>query len=213
LRIILPSNLNLSIYKDSLLPFYGGIVRYVEQGSLLIVRKAIFTPHIAPAGNYSPTLLREIRSLFHHYYVAGCAQQSELIYISRSKATKRRISNEDQVTSLLSKKGFATVLMERMSFKEQCAVAQSANILISNHGAGLTNMLFMHSGATVMEIRHQDDRHNNCYFTLASALELKYYYFLAEPRKADDDPHIADLVIDINRFREELEGMLRNEMA
>jgi capsular polysaccharide biosynthesis protein len=56
----------------------------------------------------------------------------------------------------------------------------SASHLISVHGAGLTNMLFMHTNTRVMEIRRRDDLLNYCYFFMAHSLGLKYYYFLAD---------------------------------
>lgn len=37
-------------------------------------------------------------------------------------------------------------------------------------------MLFMEADTAVLEFRHQGDTHNNCYFSLASALNIKYFY-------------------------------------
>ena len=63
-----------------------------------------------------------------------------------------------------------------LSFKEQVSIVFHAKCLISNHGAGLTNMLFMEADTAVLEFRHYEDTHNNCYFSLASALNIKYFY-------------------------------------
>ena len=57
-----------------------------------------------------------------------------------------------------------------------------ARYVVSNHGAGLTNMLFMKDGARVLELRHVSDYVNNCYFILASALQFDYLYQLCEPK-------------------------------
>ena len=63
-------------------------------------------------------------------------------------------------------------------------------------GAGLTNMLFMKRGGSVLELRHASDHINNCYFTLSSALNLNYFYQTCEPSPVDSNPHTADLIVD-----------------
>lgn len=69
-------------------------------------------------------------------------------------------------------------------------------------------MLFMSPGAAVLELRHQTDRMNNCYFTLASALGLKYFYQTCEPRGPIQDPHFADLLVDAEALRKNIQLML-----
>src|ERR1035437_4173888 len=62
----------------------------------------------------------------------------------------------------------------RHPFEDQVAILSKARYVASNHGAGLTNMLFMRPGGRVLELRREGDAHNNCFFTLASALKLDY---------------------------------------
>ena len=71
------------------------------------------------------------------------------------------------------------------------------SLLISIHGNALTNMLWMPEGSTVLEIRRSGDSHNNCYFSLASALGHKYYYVLAPSVDNIKDTHIADLIVNM----------------
>ena len=82
--------------------------------------------------------------------------------------------------------------------------------MISNHGGGLTNILFMKSGSSVLELRQSGDSHNNCYFSLASALYLKYYYQLCHSENPDEDAHTADLIVDCRRLRKNIEQILAN---
>jgi hypothetical protein len=63
----------------------------------------------------------------------------------------------------------------------------------------------MRDGGSVLELRHQTDNINNCFFTLASALDLNYFYQTCAPQNVKADPHEADLLID----PKELEGNLR----
>ena len=81
-------------------------------------------------------------------------------------------------------------------------------VLVSNHGAGLSNMLFMAPGGSVLELRKRGDAHNNCYFALASALNLKYYYQLCDPENPNQDAFSADLIVDATMLRQNLDLML-----
>lgn len=51
-------------------------------------------------------------------------------------------------------------------------------LLVYHHGATLTNMLFMQEVKKVLELKSIRDSKTQCYFKLASALGLQYYYIL-----------------------------------
>lgn len=136
----------------------------------------------APTGNFRDPLIREMRHLYRTQLVTpGHSHLGDRIYASRGKARMRKISNESEVESILKKHGFKTVYFEDYSFEAQVAIAGHARYFVSNHGAGLTNMLFMPPGSRVFEIRQAGDCYRNCYFSMASALQLGYFYQLCEP--------------------------------
>jgi capsular polysaccharide biosynthesis protein len=124
----------------------------------------------------------------------------EKIYISRSKAGRRRIKNDDAVIGLLEPLGFKTLYMEDYSFTEQVKLLSGCRYLISMHGAGLTNEMFMEAGSSVLEIRHPYDKLNNCYYLMATAIKLNYFYFLSDTDNAN--PHDADVYVNIALFKE-----------
>jgi capsular polysaccharide biosynthesis protein len=105
---------------------------------------------------------------------------------------------------------FRIIRSENHSFAEQVRIASRARYLVSNHGAGLTNILFMSPDTNVLELRHVTDRVNNCYFTLASALNLNYFYQSCEPADRDEDPHTGDLKVDSRALRANIELMLKS---
>ena len=92
----------------------------------------------------------------------------------------------------------------------QMRISQDAQYLISNHGAGLTNMLFMRPGSKVLELRKKGDARNNCYFALASALDLKYFYQLCNSKRPNENAHTADLIVDCRTLKATVEQMLTN---
>lgn len=67
----------------------------------------------------------------------------------------------------------------------------------------MTNMMFLPEGAGVLELRHHTDAVNNCYFTLSSALNLNYFYQTCPPAD-QQDPHTADLVVDLTALKTNL---------
>lgn len=84
---------------------------------------------------------------------------------------------------------------------------QETKYLVSLHGAGLTNMLFMHKGGSVLELRKSDDSNNNCYFSLTSALDLNYYYQKCEGDSASTQT--ANLKVDIQTLKKNIRIMIK----
>ncbi len=101
----------------------------------------------------------------------------ERIYISRSRAEKRRILNEDQVIDLLEKKGFVTVFLESMSVLEQATYFASAKVIVATHGAGLTNLLFAQPGTKVIEVFLKNGI-SNLYWQLCQTCHLSHYHLV-----------------------------------
>lgn len=61
-------------------------------------------------------------------------------------------------------------------------------------------MLFMAPESSVLELRKKNDDHNNCYFSLAAALDVKYYYLECQPVNEEEETHTANLVVDPGKF-------------
>lgn len=76
---------------------------------------------------------------------------SENIYISRAKASGRRVINEDEVMEFLRPLGFVSYSLEEMSFVEQVRLFSTAKRIVAPHGAGLTNIIFSPKDTTVIE--------------------------------------------------------------
>lgn len=197
---------NLSFVEPSLKPFRVGEIEYIEPGEVLHCRKLIVPTQTAPSGHYNERLIRGVRELVNGCYLGRAPEGAagERIYISRGGAPKRRISNEETVMRVVSEFGFEVLRAEAHSFEEQVRIAARARHLVSNHGAGLMNMLFMREGGSVLELRHRTDSVNNCYFTLASALGLDYFYQTCDPERPGEDPHTAHLLVDETALRANL---------
>jgi hypothetical protein len=77
---------------------------------------------------------------------------SKYIYISREDTNYRRIINEDVLFSYLEKKGFEKIILSKLTLLEQMTIFYNASIVISIHGAQLTNILFCNENVKIIEI-------------------------------------------------------------
>jgi len=169
----------------------------------LFVSKLKYISLTAEIGNYRPNLLNNIHTFFVEKVNKTGVKKKPFrrIYISRSKADKRFILNEENLIPILIENNFEIIHFEDLSLLNQIELMTETLILISIHGAGLTNMLFMPPNGFVYEFRRKNDYHNNCFFSLASIFELKYIYQIC-------DFIDEDINVDINLFYDNIKNFL-----
>ena len=143
------------------------------------VKQLILPSHTAVPGNYNEIYINNLRNLFISK-LTNSTTNNRKVFISRKKANLRQIQNEQGLELILFKYGFEVHCLEDYSFTEQIILISEASHLIGVHGGGLTNMIFTQSNVKVLEIRMKDDFENNCYFSLASALKIPYFYHEAD---------------------------------
>ncbi|MFN2374067.1 MAG: DUF563 domain-containing protein, partial [Cyclonatronaceae bacterium] len=125
---------------------------------------------------FRPELLQSVRDEFsvHH-----SEKPHRRIYISRAKAARRKLINEDQVWPVLEKLEFEKVFMEDLSFMDQVVMMQQAAVVVAPHGAAITNILFCRPGTHVLEIADLNFPNPN-FYALASAMGHHYWILNAE---------------------------------
>lgn len=214
LTLLLPYKFRRHAYfLESLQPFGLKHVRTLDRFERLRCRQLLFPSHVAPTGCYDSDVMQSLQRTFrrHSRRHSSHLEESpvhERLYISRRLATRRRIANEEEILPVLADHGFQTLVAEETPWQRQLQLAANARFLVSNHGAGLTNLLMMAAGSRVMEIREQQDQHLNCYFNLASASAVDYYYLLARRSDPGTSVHFADLVVDPLELDRALRQML-----
>ena len=173
-------------------------VMVLKPGRQYFFRKFCLPTEITPTGNYYEPLVNKLR--------AKCAvlpsTPSRKVYVSRSMTLRRRIENESELIDYLLSMGFEIVHCEKLSFNEQRELFSQTKVLVTNHGAALTNLLFMQEGTKCLELRLAGDALNNCYFSLAAALKIDYYYQLCHSASESTDGHLADISVSIDTLKE-----------
>ena len=96
------------------------------------------------------------------------------IYISRDRASKRKIINEIFFQEYLQSNGFHILYLEDLTAIEQMAYFYHASVIISPHGAGLTNILFCNENVKIIEIATQYMTELKHFSHIAEVLNLKY---------------------------------------
>ncbi|MBB6461215.1 glycosyltransferase family 61 protein [Flammeovirga kamogawensis] len=188
---------------------------FVEESLAIINQKAIFydstinnkvedlmvTSHTAHTGNYNKHIIEKVRDLFTTN-LDHSKKPDRHIFISREKAPRRKIINEIEVQEVLLKNDIEIHYFEDYSLEKQIQIMHEAKTLIGLHGAGLTNMLFMRKGGNVLEFRNHTDSKNNCYFSLASELDINYYYQLTKGNS--ENTYDTNVFIDLKQLQEVL---------
>lgn len=79
-------------------------------------------------------------------------KSAERLYVSRRYARSRRVVNELELEPVLKIFGFQIVYCENMNLETQIALFKSAEFVCAPHGAGLANIAYCESRASVLEI-------------------------------------------------------------
>jgi len=96
------------------------------------------------------------------------------IYISRKNANQRRLLNEDEIINFLRVEGYLIVFAEDLSFEQQITIFANANVVISPHGSGLSNIIFCSPGTKVIELFYGEFI-VPCFWLISQQLKLEYY--------------------------------------
>lgn len=173
------------------------------------VDRLIYIENVASSGNYRHSLLLPVINTLKSCLSdsKNTSEPSQYLYISRRDASRRVLTNDAEVTSFLARHQFQVLTLSSLTLGQQISALKDSTILISLHGAGLTNMIWMRRGSHVIEIRKRSDCKNNCYFSLASLLQHNYYYILADDESESDDILDSALKVDISSLTEILEQL------
>lgn len=159
-----------------------------------------------------PELYKEIRRTLLSNIAKKQFGFGDKIYISRQGQKFRFVENEVETTALLEKHGFKKIIAEQFSYEDQIAICSEAKYLVSPHGAGLTNLMFLKDGGSVLEIATPRETFNQDFYALASMLNLKYFYQedkVGPNSNFKQDFHHGSLVIDLEKLEENIKLMLQ----
>jgi len=201
--ILVPFFLAKSSPLVALMEAFGLEVKCYDENETLVVKRLFSVDFLAPSGRFNPHIICELRDKFRELYASSETNENaevDRIYISREFAEKRKANNQTEMNALVEEWGIRKLKCEEMSFDEQIKAMSKCELLVGEHGAGLSNMLFAPSGCKVFEIRNKYAITDNFYYNLAVALGLDYY--LIEAEGSSSHPHNSDFDVDIEALRD-----------
>ena len=96
--------------------------------------------------------------------------------------------------------------LEDWSFPDQVALFAEAAVVVSAHGAGLTNMIFSPPGLVVVDI-FESDQFNKYFWNLTAALGHRYWPMAGWPVPSGNS-YASDLELSPKVLREVVEHVL-----
>ena len=138
----------------------------------------------------SPAQLRWLRDLCRQRLPHAPRPWRRLL-ISRQDAKTRRCLNEQQLFSVTREYGFQLCSLESLDLVSQLRLFSESDIVISPHGAGLTNIIACHPSSTIIELIPRPGQFFH-YFAMADQLSLTHAHILADSYIRDTDDFVVD---------------------
>jgi hypothetical protein len=120
-------------------------VEYVDQNEWLEVDNFVLPSHVSsrcngflPSEYYEYIRSRTLKSLG----IVPPAKPTGRYYLSRAAATHRRVLNEPALIELLKEFGFESVLLEKLTFRQQVELFSGAEAVVSPHSAALGSIMY-----------------------------------------------------------------------
>jgi hypothetical protein len=200
---------------NSIRPFAFGDIFFIPAKKSLQVPDLVLPPIKPIVDGYYQKEVEGVKAFYLDYVRLLEGQKldfGERLYISRRKAARKKVENEDEIEPIIKKYGFEIVSNEEFSFLDQISYFSKAKYLISIHGSGLTNILFMKPGSSVLEFHkkktNSKDWHSHAFWYLADCLGFDYYYQLCVPTDTEHDYFTANFIVDPVKLEENIVAML-----
>ena len=178
-----------------------------------IAADSIITCSFPRVGAHIPVWVYDFyRHDFLSNYVSD-TQYPPLVYISRRDAQFRNVTNEEALLSLVKGYGFEDFALSPMSFAEQAKLFASAKVILSPHGAGLTNLMFCKEGTKVIEF-YAGGYVKPTYYNLSRKSGLEYHYLVFGPRSAASGTKEGvplNIEVNLTQLKQTLDKVLRSD--
>ena len=109
------------------------------------------------------------------------------IYISRRRAQRRPLVNEEAVERIAVEEGYSVVYPEELTLEEQVELARRASVIAGPHGAGLSLSLFAQDGLRMVELM-PDFYIVDFFYRLANRCGYEYSVGVGEAAPGADQP-------------------------
>ncbi len=133
-------------------------VRYVSGIKPFRVKKALLSPYLVPSSCaiWRPEIVRFMRETLFRYADSKPESKKRRFYIWRKEVggmhgANRKVTNEDELTSMLAKYGIEPIAPETLTLKEKVELYRDSELIVGTPGSGLA-VSFLATDAALIEI-------------------------------------------------------------
>ena len=179
------------------------IIASNENWNFHIQAERLLVPSLAgPLDQPTPAQINFLRTLY-----SDCMHTKKpfrKLYISRKKAGRREIVNENELIDYLLIYGFEIIYCEEMAVAEQVSLFSEATFIIGSHGSAFTNLVFCQPNTTVVDIFNASHI-NPCFWFISKMLDLEYHSISGKSKSIDSNPKNDHTIVDIMLFKKTLQ--------
>ena len=181
-EILLPKRFEIN-WIIEMLDFLDYKYKIIEENKKYKIENLILTSRAHPSGNYNLEIVNKIRDRF----LEGVElyPKKHRVWAYREHVS-RTVKNFEEIEEILKKYNFEIIKTDELSLKQKIKILGNTDIISGTHGSGLINLFFMTSGSKIFEVRDFKDTLKNAVFSLASALDIDYFYMERENNLTSD---------------------------
>lgn len=161
--------------------------------------KRLYLSSFLTSGESAPRVRGWTTRFFGREGLGTGRRPSRRLYISRLDATRRRVTNEEETLTALSRLGFERVVPGRLSVAEQMNVFAGAEAVVLANGAASANLTATPTGALVVEFQPTVFL-NPGVWTLARAMGHRYGLVTTPDTRGMDPDYFVDMTIDTGKL-------------
>jgi capsular polysaccharide biosynthesis protein len=137
-------------FQMELTRIFGGTVPIIRaKNEDILISKALSVSKMTSGTTPLPWTLFQLNKAIK---TSDLVSSYRKIYISRSRAINRRVTNEPEIKDVLVRHGFQIVHLEDFSVAEQISIFAGVEAIIAPHGSGLSNLVFSLAQPKVLEL-------------------------------------------------------------
>lgn len=128
------------------------------------------------------------------------------IFLSRRQCKVQRLTNSVEIEQIFADSGYQIVFPEEMSFDEEVAVFNQADVIAGATGAAFTNIVFCHEGAKVVVITPSS---NDAYFfsNIANMVKTQFIVLGADIVKKEKYTSLDTFSLNTNKCKRFIKSM------
>lgn len=175
-------------YKRQYLDILGYGDNWIEWNDSLARVKDLVLPNYPHPTIENVEWIRS-RMLYSDPVELSKSEMPERVYISRRKANKKHVLNEEEVIDALGKYDFHDFVLEDMHILDQAHLFANAELVVGPTGSGFTNLIFSGNTSFIELVPHKVGL---SWYRIGKIMGLDHEYLFSETK------NVRDIIVDVN---------------